>query len=775
VADKEKLQFGRERAQREPKARYDPDAGRFERTITWNKRRRIAKKRRIAKLSRPRRILRKFAVIGTWALALITVMSVSVVALFYVLSDVPRPESLPLPQVATIEYSDGSTMARIGTVNRTIVKLDQVPELVRYDVIAAEDRNFYSEPGVSVKGTLRAAMSDLTGGDTQGGSGITQQYAKNAYLSDARTLSRKLKELMIAVKLSRDYSKDKILEFYLNTVYFGRGTYGIQAAAQTYFGKDASKLTVSEGAVLAGLLRDPGYYDPEQNPTVAQSRWQYVIDGMVSIHKITQTQADALQYPKVRPSSNASQLGATGWAYFIYRKVVAELQANGVTEAEINTRGLRIRTTIDRNAQKAALTAVRETFSNLTAKQKNYKNALAAVNPSSGAVLAYYGGENNKGYNGKPDYNDYAGQRSRPAGSSFKPYTLATVLSQTVNKTKGKPKTTISTEVDGSQCVIIEGRQICNDPSDAGYSGSSVTVAYAMKHSLNTTFDLLAKQAGPNNVAKTAHAMGISAKDSDGDPTLVDADGNTGFGIGIGDYAVSPLDQAVGFATIANGGTQNAPYFVQKVTDSSGALVYQHKKASRRALDGKVANDVTMSLEPIASSSGFALDSGRQSAAKTGTVGIGTSSPQNSDAWTVGFTPQISAAVWAGSGDSTHAIYDSNGNAEYGRDLPGRTWQAFMDAYLDGKPKLPMADKQMVFGDDGRSQSRSPSPSTSPPTSAPKSPSPTFTIKTTFSSVPPVPPVTPTTVTPTPSATPSVSCSPAILGQLCTSTPPPGG
>jgi membrane peptidoglycan carboxypeptidase len=296
-----------------------------------------------------------------------------------------------------------------------------------------------------------------------------------------------------------------------------------------------------------------------------------------------------------------------------------------------------------------------------------------------------------------------------------------------------------------------------------------------MKHSLNTTFDLLAKQAGPNNVAKTAHAMGISAKDSDGDPTLVDADGNTGFGIGIGDYAVSPLDQAVGFATIANGGTQNAPYFVQKVTDSSGALVYQHKKASRRALDGKVANDVTMSLEPIASSSGFALDSGRQSAAKTGTVGIGTSSPQNSDAWTVGFTPQISAAVWAGSGDSTHAIYDSNGNAEYGRDLPGRTWQAFMDAYLDGKPKLPMADKQMVFGDDGRSQSRSPSPSTSPPTSAPKSPSPTFTIKTTFSSVPPVPPVTPTTVTPTPSATPSVSCSPAILGQLCTSTPPPGG
>jgi membrane peptidoglycan carboxypeptidase len=775
VADRERLQFGRERPPGKTEPSYDPDAGRLQRMLTWNKRRRIAKKKRIAKLSRPKRILRKFAVIGTWLLALLTVMTVTAVALFYVLSDVPRPESLPLPQVATIEYSDGSTMARIGTVNRTIVTLDQVPVPVRYDILAAEDRNFYSEPGVSVKGTLRAAMSDLTGGDTQGGSGITQQYAKNAYLSDARTLTRKLKELMIAVKLSRDYSKDQILEFYLNTVYFGRGTYGIEAAAQTYFGKDVSKLTVSEGAVLAALLRAPGYYDPDQNPTAAKQRWQYVINGMVTIHKLTQQQADALRYPKVRPASDESQLGATGWAYFIYRKVVAELEANGVSEAEINTRGLRIRTTIDRKAQQAALTAIHDTFSGLTKQQKNYKNALAAVDPGTGAVLAYYGGPNGDGYNGKPDYNDYAGQRSRPAGSSFKPYTLATVLTQTLDKTKNKPATTISSNVDGSQCATIQGRRICNDPSDSSYSGSSVTVAYAMKHSLNTTFDQLAVQAGPNNVAKTAHSMGISAKDSDGNPTLVDSDGNTGFGIGIGDYAVSPLDQAVGFATLANGGTENAPYFVQKVTDSSGALVYQHKNSPHRALDGKVANDVTLSLEPIAASSGFALDGGRESAAKTGTVGIGTSSPQNSDAWTVGYTPQVSAAVWAGSGDSTHAIYDSNGNAEYGRDLPGRTWQAFMDAYLANKPDLPMASKQMVFGPSGPPKTSSPptnSPSTSTSTSS--SPSPTFSIKTTFSSIPTTPPATPTTpVTSTPPASPTQVCRTPLLQQpTCTPVPP---
>src|ERR1700759_1760848 len=179
---------------------------------------------------------------------------VAAVVLFYNLSGVPRPETLPLPQTAEILYSDGSLMAKIGSVDRTIVNINQVPKQVQWDILAAEDRNFYNEPGVSITGTLRAGINDLTGGDTQGGSGITQQYAKNAYLSNSRTLSRKLKELAIAVKLSRDYSKDQILDFYLNTVYFGRGAYGIQAASHEYFGEDVSKLDVAQGAVLAALL-----------------------------------------------------------------------------------------------------------------------------------------------------------------------------------------------------------------------------------------------------------------------------------------------------------------------------------------------------------------------------------------------------------------------------------------------------------------------------------------------------------------------------------------
>jgi membrane peptidoglycan carboxypeptidase len=764
----EKLQKGRGSG-RGPRPKADPDATRLQRVIAWNKQRREAKKRRLARMSRPKRVTRRVAIVGTWLLGLFTALLVAAVVLFYALSDVPRPDTIKLPQVATMLYSNGHVMAKFGTQNRTIVPLSKVPSYVKWEVVGAEDRNFYSEPGVSIKGTLRAAFADVFGGDSQGGSGITQQYAKNAYLSDARTLTRKLKELMIAIKLSREYSKDQILGFYLNSVYFGRGAYGIQAAAQTYFGKDISKVSVAEGAVLVALLRAPSYYDPANNIAAAKDRWQYVISSMVSIHKLTQQQADALTYPRVLPPKDQPTLGASGPTYFIYEQVLHELAAHGISLDDVEKRGMTITTTIDQKAQQAALTAIHDTFGNLTKQQRNMKNALVAVSPKSGAVLAYYGGPNGKGYDGKPDYNDYAGVGSRPPGSSFKPYTLATVLTQTLTKTPGKPPTTISSDVDGSQCVMIQGKKICNDPSDAPYSGSSVKLSYAMKYSLNTTFDLLAVQAGPNNVAHTAHEMGIAAK-INGTPTLQDGDGNTGFDIGIGGYAVRPIDQAVGFATFADGGLVNGSYFVSKVTDSNGNVVYEHHSSPRRAIDPRVANDVTLTLEPIASSSGFPLSDGRVSAAKTGTQGI-PNSPENanSDAWTVGYTPQVSAAVWVGSGDSTHPIYNADGGAEYGRDLPGSTWKAFMDAYLAGQPKLPMATKQEVFpgGKAAPTTSAAPAPTTRASSSSPK---PTFTLKTGFSSTAPTPSPTPTTSSSPPPIT--VSIPPPTSSSAATTSPP---
>jgi membrane peptidoglycan carboxypeptidase len=774
VSEPERLQLGRAKRRGsdapKTKAKDKAEDGTFR--ARWKKRRR-AKKKRVAAMSRKRRIARRAGIISTWFLGFIALIMVAGIVLFYTLSDVPKPGTLPLPQVATILYSDGSVMARIGTVNRVIVTIDQVPKPVQWDVLAAEDRNFYNEPGVSITGTIRAAINDLTGGDTQGGSGITQQYAKNAYLSNSRTLSRKLKELAIAIKLSRDYSKDQILEFYLNTVYFGRGTYGIESASRAYFGKDVSKLDVSQGAVLAALLRAPSYYDPAVNPGEAKARWRYVLDGMVSVGQLTKSQENQLTFPKVKPPRKTSGLSTTGPKALIVQRVIAELEANGISETEIYARGLTIQTTINRKAQDDAESAINQTFGNLTKQQRDMKNALIAIDPSNGGVLAYYGGPNGNDYAGQKDYYDYAGLGSAAPGSSFKPYTLAAQLTQTLNGNKLHGKLlAINSTVNGSYCVTIEGTRICNDPSDKQFSTPALKVSDAMKYSLNTTFDQMAEKVGPGNVATVARATGIS-KLINGQPSLADANGKTNFGIGIGDYPVHPIDQAVGFSTFANGGMANGAYFVEKATASDNSVIYKHKAAPTRALDSKVANDVTMTLEPIAAWSGDALAGGRPSAAKTGTEGIqvGKHKGGNSDAWMVGFTPQVSTAVWVGSGNSTKPIVDAYGSPEYGRDLPGKAWKLFMDTFLSGKPNLPLPSKQLVTAPNtpvtststvaSRTPTHSSTPTSNPPTSNP----PTSTPPT---SNPPT--STPPTSNPPTSSPPS--CTPGIVLPNCPSTSP---
>jgi membrane peptidoglycan carboxypeptidase len=295
-----------------------------------------------------------------------------------------------------------------------------------------------------------------------------------------------------------------------------------------------------------------------------------------------------------------------------------------------------------------------------------------------------------------------------------------------------------------------------------------VTIANAMKYSLNTTFDLLASQAGPDNVAATAHAMGIATRDSYGHKTLQNKNGSTSFGIGIGDYPVTPLDQAVGFATLANNGVRNDPFLVIKATASDGEVVYRHTPHPAKALNPRVANDVTLTLEPVAAASGGGLQlaGGRVSAAKTGTEGVGPKSLNNSDAWMVGYTPQVSAAVWYGTG-VTQPIFNSAGLPMYGADEPGHTWQLFMDTYLANKPKLPMATKQMIFPGGSTHPPSTSAPSTKAPStsaSTSKRPSPSFSLTRGFpSTTVPVTPVTPAPVTSStttaPPSTPTNSCS----------------
>jgi membrane peptidoglycan carboxypeptidase len=753
--------------------RFDPDRRRpiEEHLPQWWQRRRQRKRARLAAMTRSRRMWRRVGLSFVWLLGLIAAIMASAVVLFYTLSNVPRPADLPVPQAALVQYSDGSVLTQLGT-NRIPVPLSKVPQQVRWAVLAAEDRNFYSEPGVSIKGTLRAALHDVVGGDVQGGSGITQQYAKNAYLNDSRTLSRKLRELAIAVKLSRQYSKDQILEWYLNTVYFGRGTYGIEAASEAYFGVGVEKLNVAQGALLAGLLRSPGYYDPAANPGPAHERWRYVMDGLVTTHHLTAEREAKIAFPKTRPDHSHSTSDPNG---LIGAAVTRELEQLGINEATINTKGLRIRTTIDHAAQTDAIDAIHQAFANLTPKQRNMKNALVAVDPHSGAVIAYYGGPNGKNYAGKQDYFDYAGEGWRPPGSSFKPYTLAAALSQ--NLRGNKPAYSINSIVDGSQTRVIDGTTIKNDPSDAEYAGH-VTLAFAMKVSLNTAFDGLASDIGPSNVATTAWAAGIP-QTHDGKRTLTSADGKTHFGIGIGDYAVRPLDQAVGFATFADGGITHPGYLVQEVTDAQGHVLFRHKDASKRAFDARVANDVTVTLKPVSGFSGVALDN-RESAAKTGTEGIesGPDEGRNSDAWMVGYTPQVSTAVWVGSGNSTQAIYNAGGGNEYGRDLPGKAWKAFMDSYLSGKPALSMPSNQQIFNGQDAYTPPPPTPTTTAtPTPTPSTPSAAPSRTPTSRRPTPTPSLTsptPTTASPTLTPTPTTS-SPTPTGSRPTQSPAPAG
>ena len=713
------------------------------------RRHRARKKRRLAKMSTRKRVLRRIGLLFTWLLGLLAVL-VTVLAIgVYSVAHVPSPDDLQTNQTATISYADGTPMATItGGENRTSVKLSQVPMQVRNAVIAAEDRGFYSEPGISIRGTLRAAVNDVKGGSTQGGSTITQQYVKNAYLNSDQTLSRKLKELAISLKLSREYSKDDILESYLNTIYFGRGAYGIQAASEAYFGIGVQKLSIAQGALLAAVIKSPEYYDPRVTPSASKDRWTYVVDGMRSTGKITAAQRAAVKFPTtIKPKSPSSALdGPLG---LVWTQVKAELTKDGIDPATINTKGLKILTTIDKTAQASAQSAISQTYSNLTAKQANLRPALAAVNPSTGAVLAYYGGKDGTGL-------DYV-QSWRPPGSTFKPYVTATALTQNLQGVK--PAYTIQSIFDGSSPQTIDGQVFKNDPSDP--KSGTYTLTQATTLSLNTVFGKLTSDVGAANVQKTARAMGIPATESDTGPNpgaaTLQRNGAPDDFLGIGNYPVRILDQAVGYATLADGGVARQAYFVQKVVDDKGNILFQHKDdGAKRVLEGKVTNDTTLAMEQVAGTSGIGLSDGRPVAAKTGTVALGDTQDA-SDGWTVGFTPQVSAASWVGS-DKVEPIYNSAGNPEYGRDLAGNAWKLFMDGYLTGKPVVALPTTQLI----GAPVVNTPAPTTSAFTTPPPS------TTSAFSSPPPVAtsssqaPVSPTTSAAPPSTSKAVTTPPPV-------------
>ncbi|MCG5434100.1 penicillin-binding protein [Mycobacterium sp. MYCO198283] len=718
----------------------------------------------------PRRRLR---VNGKWvrrgliaAAVLFLVLPLVTFGMAYAMVDVPQPGDIRTNQVSTILASDGSELGRIVPPegNREDVSIDRVPVHVRDAVMAAEDRDFYSNPGFSFTGFARAAKNNLFGGDTQGGSTITQQYVKNALVGSERSglggIMRKAKELVISTKMSGEWSKDQVLEAYLNIIYFGRGAYGISAASKAYFGKPVEQLTVAEGGLLAALIQRPSTLDPEVDRVGAEDRWNWVLDGMVTIGALSEQERAAQVFPvTVPPDLARQQTQTTGPNGLIERQVTRELlELFDIDEQTLNTEGLQITTTIDPKAQSAAQDAVAEY---LEGQNPDMRAAVVSIDPKTGGVKAYYGGADANGF-------DFA-QAGLQTGSSFKVFALLAALEQGIG---------LGTQIDSSP-VEVNGIKITNVE---GNSCGTCNIAEALKRSLNTSYYrlMLKLQDGPSDVAEAAHKAGVAESFPGVEHTLSE-DGRGGppnNGIVLGQYQSRVIDMASAYATIAASGVYHRPHFVQKVVNSQGQVLFdaaQQNNDGERRFDEAVANNAIAAMQPIAAySNGHALAGGRPSAAKTGTVQLGDTG-DNKDAWMVGFTPSLSTAVWVGTAEGTQPLVTSGGSPVYGSGLPSDIWKATMDDALEGTDVETFPKPTAIGGFAGPPAAQPPPPSSSAPptpTSVTTSPAPGTVIQPSIEVAPgitiPIGPPTTVPAAPLPGAEPVPPAAPPPFGA-----PPP--
>ncbi|MFB7720453.1 transglycosylase domain-containing protein [Nocardia sp. NPDC056100] len=598
------------------------------------------------------------------------VLPAMLLGLAYWSAEIPDPSAVQTNQIATILTSDGNTV--IAKVippegNRTPVPLSDVPQPMRLAILSAEDRNFYTNPGFSTTAFLRAARDNLTGkDDAGGGSTITQQYVKNAFLTSERTLSRKMRELIIAAKMSRQWSKDDILAAYLNTIYYGRGAYGISAAAKAYFGKPVPELNLGESAVLASVVRTPSILDPETHLPQLRARWAYVLDGMVDMGVLSRADRAAVQFPEIVPATEVGDNIPRGPEGLIRAQVLRELRASGISEQELNTGALQIFTTIDARAQQAALGAVGNTMGG---QPGELRSAVVSIDPRSGAVRAYYGGPDGIGF-------DFA-QAPLQTGSAFKTFAVLAALQQGIS---------LSYKLDSAP-LTVNGEKIQNV---GGESCGTCSLGEAFKRSLNTSFYRLTQTLfeGPKAIANAAHQAGIPDQiPGVAGKTLTEDGGQPLPSIVLGAYSVRPIDMASAYATIAASGAYRAPYFVQKVVTGDGRVLLDRgpdpQKGEQR-IQTTVADTVSQAMLPIAAYSNNHNLAGRPSAAKTGTTQLGDTG-QNKDAWMVGFTPSLCTAVWVGT-EQSQPIRTARGAAIYGSGLPSDIWKQTMDGALDGSP-----------------------------------------------------------------------------------------
>ena len=581
---------------------------------------------------------------------------------------IPDPNAYVNSQSTIIQYSNGSEIGRIGTQNRQVLPLAKIPLRLRYAVMAAEDRNFYSNRAFSATGIARALLNNLKSGSLngEGGSTITQQYAKTAFLTPSRTVQRKIKELVISLKLENALTKDQILENYLNTIYFGRGAYGVQTAAQQYFNRNANQLTISQSAIVASILRSPGLYDPfygdkeqkARNKARLEARFTYVINGMLDKKWITEAEAKSAKMPMIAPRTTSGQL--SGPKGYIIDAVQKELSKLGFTQDQLLVGGYVIKTTLDQRAQQSAVDAVNK-FTPSPAPS-NLHTALVAIRPGTGEVVAMYGGK---------DYvvrqlND-ATQSIALAGSTFKPFAIIAGLEA------GIPLTSMWNG-DSPQTFDDLGKPyLVSNYGDEGWG--QVDLLTATQHSVNTVFVPLGIKAGMDKVVDAARRAGI--------PESVAMIATPSVVLGVASPHV--IDVANSYATFAAQGVYSKPYMVTQVIGPNKGVLYEGKPQTQEVFSKDVMADLTHSLKSVVNggTGGAALALGRPAAGKTGT------SQSNASAWFSAYTPQLAASVALFRDSASESLNGIGGlTSVTGGTFPAKIWTAFMKGALKGEPVM---------------------------------------------------------------------------------------
>ncbi|MFE1024134.1 transglycosylase domain-containing protein [Streptomyces sp. NPDC058818] len=640
----------------------------------------------------------------------------------YLVIDIPEGNPEAELQSNVYKYSDGSIMARDGERNREIVDLAKVPKEVQRTFVAAENKTFYKDAGVDLKGTARGVLNTLSGKGAQGGSTITQQYVKNYYLSQEQTVSRKLKELVISLKLDREKSKDYILAGYINTSYYGRGAYGIQAAAQAYYRVDAEDLTVEQGAYLSALLQAPNQYDwaiaSDTGKKLVQERWNYVLDNMVEQKWLGRSERQDMKFPEPEaPKPVQGMEGQTGYLvdaanFVLKQRLVAQGTAEDMEQAKalVDLGGYTITLNIDKKKQTELEKAVKAKLTSKLDPEKRPVDAdvqagAASVDPKTGAVLAMYGGVDYlKHFTNNATRDDYQ------AASTFKPVILAAAVEQDAETQDGVP-ITANTIYDGtSERPVMDGDREVGfaPPNEDDKSYGDVTVQEAMNKSVNSVFAQMGIDVGMSEVVKTAGELGMTTEGMEAVPAQT-----------LGSMGASPLEMAGVYATLDNHGKKVTPAVVKSI-EHKDRKVELPDPIGEQVISREAADTVTSVLTGVVDD-GTARQSvrenplrdGQQVAGKTGT------SDNNKSAWFTGFTPDLVTSVGLFGEDSkTYAqvpMYKAGGVPRVnGGGFPAEIWAAYTFGVMGEVTEFDLETKQGAAVKPSNTPTQSESPTQSP-------------------------------------------------------------